>query len=733
MPSLPTIVLVVALGVGAYLFLFRSSSSSSSADRLAADLAYANGSGKTGANSGAHVVDTGRDFVAAMEQAKKKIIIFYGSQTGSAEDYGTRIAKEAKARFGLSSLVCDPEEYDFDNLDQVPEDCLVVFCMATYGEGEPTDNAVPLMDFLKEDGVQFSNGSTLNNLRYVVFGLGNSTYEHFNAIGRQIDERLTELGAKRVGPRGEGDDDKSMEEDYLAWKDTMFDAIQAELGWEEGAGGDVADFEVHELSAVDEAKVYLGELSARALSGTRGVYDAKNPFAAPLRNAKELFEDGERNCVHAEFDLADSGIRYQTGDHVGVWPLNADAEVDRILAVLGLTEKRHQTIDVKSLDPALAKVPFPVPTTYDTMFRHYLDISAHASRQTAGQFAKYAPHDAARAMLEKLGSDKEYYHEMVGSKCLKLSEVLVLAAGDSLASPTDPSVVAQYTQWAIPVDRIISAIPRLQPRFYSISSSPKLHPSSIHITAVVLKYEPVAGANKVFGVGSNYLLNLKTAANQGIRSVREEGSPVYKLEGPRGKYKKEDVYAAPIHVRRSNFRLPTSPKIPIVMIGPGTGVAPFRAFLQDRVALARKAKDKDGPDALKDWGTIDLFYGCRRSTWDFLYKDEWDAYARELDGKFRMHVALSREEGQPKVYVQQLLREEGERIGDALVNHKGYAYICGDAGSMAKAVERELATILGKAKAKAQGGASNENEVEVGEKELKLLKDRNRLLLDVWS
>ncbi|GAA5912294.1 NADPH--hemoprotein reductase [Sporobolomyces salmoneus] len=720
MPSLQVLALIVALIGGAYFLFGRSSSSSSnSVDRLAADPTLGNGKAALGNGNGA--VDTGRDFVAAMEQAKKKIVIFYGSQTGTAEDYGTRIAKEAKARYGLSSLVCDPEDYDFDNLDQVPEDSLVVFCMATYGEGEPTDNAVQLMEFLKEDSVEFSKGSTLENLRYVVFGLGNSTYEHFNAISREIDNRLTALGAKRIGERGEGDDDKSMEEDYLAWKDGMFDALHAELGWEEGAGGDVADFEVHELDQVDEAKLYLGELSARALTGTRGVYDAKNPFPAPILEAKELFEDGDRNCVHTEFDLTDSGIRYQTGDHLGLWPLNPDSEVERFLAILGLKEKRDKPIDVKSLDPALAKVPFPIPTTYDTVLRHYLDISAPASRQTVGQFAKYAPNDEARQMLERLGSDKEYYHEIVGSKCLKLSEVLILAARDPLST----SPASEYTVWSIPFDRIISSIHRLQPRYYSISSSPKLHPTSIHITAVVLKYEPVVGSNKVFGVGTNYLLNLKTAHHKGIKGVREEDAPIYSLGGPRGKYEKEGgVYAAPIHVRRSNFRLPTSPKVPIVMIGPGTGVAPFRAFIQDRVALARKAKAKDGPDALKNWGTIDLFYGCRRSSWDFLYKAEWEEYAKELDGKFKMHVALSREENVPKTYVQQLLKEEGDRIGDALVNKKGYAYICGDAGSMAKAVERELAAILGKAKGES---------LEVGEKELKLLKDRNRLLLDVWS
>ncbi|KAG8891159.1 NADPH-cytochrome P450 reductase, partial [Tulasnella sp. 408] len=89
-----------------------------------------------------------RDFVAKMKAAKKRLVIFYGSQTGTAEEYAIRLAKEAKSRFGLGSLVCDPEEYDFENLDELPEDCAAIFVMATYGEGEPTDNAVQLMQNL---------------------------------------------------------------------------------------------------------------------------------------------------------------------------------------------------------------------------------------------------------------------------------------------------------------------------------------------------------------------------------------------------------------------------------------------------------------------------------------------------------------------------------------------------------------------------------------------------------
>jgi NADPH-ferrihemoprotein reductase len=146
------------------------------------------------------------------------------------------------------------------------------------------------------------------------------------------------------------------------------------------------------------------------------------------------------------------------------------------------------------------------------------------------------------------------------------------------------------------------------------------------------------------------------------------------------------------------------------------------------VALARRTKDKNGPDALNDWGRISLFYGCRKSTDDFLYKEEWPQYAAELDGKFSLHVSFSREVYNPdgsKIYVQDLLWKDREQVADAVINGKGYIYICGDAKSMSKAVEETLARILGEAK----GGSA---EVE-GVAEIKLLKERSRLLLDVWS
>ncbi|KAF8319060.1 cytochrome P450 oxidoreductase [Clavulina sp. PMI_390] len=757
---------VVALGVVlASIYLFKDLIFQVLAPPTAPSKAPGKANGYAANGSATEAGADSRDFVAKMKAAKKRLAIIYGSQTGTAEDYAIRIAKEAKAKFGLGSLVCDAEEYDYENLDTVPADSAVIFVMASYGEGEPTDNAVQLFSNLRDDNFTFTNGEhSLAGLKYVVFGLGNSTYEHYNIVSKQVDEALTKAGATRIGVLGQGDDDKSMEEDYLAWKDGMWEALGKALGVEEGAGAETPDFAVSELSTVDQAKVYLGELSARALTRTKGIHDVKNPFPAPIPVIRELFQSTvDRNCVHVEFSIEGSGMTYQHGDHVGVWPTNPDVEVDRLLLALGLWDKKDKAVTVESLDPALAKVPFPTPTTFDTILRHYIDITAVVGRQALNALSKYAPTPEAGARLAQLGSDKDLYHTHVAKPCLKLGEVLQIAAGDqtrNFCDSTHPGT-DNVTAWPIPFDVVVSTIPRLQPRYYSISSSPKVHPSSIHVTCVVLKYENAPdspeNAKWIFGVGSNYLLNLKMAANgdqpppvqvQQVNPGKDGlayayAHPTYAIAGPRSAYKPEVtenadgkfiLYKAPIHVRRSTFRLPTNPKSPILMIGPGTGVAPFRGFVQERMALAQKALDKNGPDAIANWGQFALYYGCRSDKEDYLYADEWPMYLDALKGKFTMRTAFSRSGPRKpdgsKIYVQDLLWQDKESIRKMIWDVKGYVYICGDAKAMSKAVEDVLARILAEAKT---GKTGDEVDMAVGQAELKMMKDRSRILLDVWS
>lgn len=545
-----------------------------------------------------------RNIVQKMDETGKNCVIFYGSQTGTAEDYASRLAKEGSQRFGLKTMVADLEDYDYDQLDTIGDDKIAFFVLATYGEGEPTDNAADFYQFIMGDDVAFESGAVaddkpLSSMKYVAFGLGNNTYEHYNAMVRQVDSALQKLGGVRVGTAGEGDDGAgTMEEDFLAWKEPMWAAVTEAMTLEEREAVYEPVFSVSEddSASAEHEHVYLGEPTKSHLDGEpKGPYSPHNPFIAPIAESRELFNVKDRNCLHMEVDIAGSGLTYQTGDHIAVWPTNAGVEVDRFLQTFGLEEKRNAVINIKSLD-VTAKVPIPAPTTYDTAVRYYLEVCAPVSRQFVATLAAFSPDEETKAEIVRLGSDKDYFHEKISGRCFNIAQALQ-------SITTKP-----FT--AVPFSLIIEGIHRLQPRYYSISSSSMVQKDKISITAVVESTRMPGGDHIVKGVTTNYLLALKQKQN-GDPSPDPHGL-TYSITGPRNKY---DGIHVPVHVRHSNFKLPSDPSKPIIMVGPGTGVAPFRGFIQERAALAAKGEKV---------GMTLLFFGCRKPNEDFLYSDEFN-------------------------------------------------------------------------------------------------------------
>ncbi|KAI8624553.1 NADPH-cytochrome P450 reductase [Xylariaceae sp. FL1651] len=659
-------------------------------DPYAASFANANGAkaGKT------------RNIVEKMDESGKNCVIFYGSQTGTAEDYASRLAKEGKSRFGLETMVADLEEYDFENLDTFPEDKVAMFVLATYGEGEPTDNAVDFYEFISGDEPSFSNSNDppLGNLTYVAFGLGNNTYEHYNSMVRNVDKALEKLGAHRVGEAGEGDDGAgTMEEDFLAWKDPMWAALAEKMGLEEREAVYEPVFGIVERDNLtkDSPEVYLGEPNKMHLEGSaRGPFNAHNPYIAPIAESKELFSVKDRNCLHMEVDISGSNLSYQTGDHIAVWPTNPGQEVDEMLGVLGLEDKRDAVISVKALEPT-AKVPFPTPTTYDAIIRYHLEICAPVSRQFLGTLAAFAPDESIKAEMVKLGSDKDYFHDKISKNHYNIARTLNIVSGGK--------------KWTnVPFSAFIEGLNKLQPRYYSISSSSLVQPKKISITAVV-ENQLIPGRSDPFkGVATNYLLALKQKQNGDPNP--EAFGLTYELMGPRTKY---DGIHVPVHVRHSNFKLPSDPSKPIILIGPGTGVAPMRGFVQERAKQAESGENV---------GKTILFFGCRKSNEDFLYESEWEEYKKVLGDKFELVTAFSRE-GPKKVYVQHRLKERAKEINE-LLQQKAYLYVCGDAANMA----REVNTVLGQIIAEQRGIPEAK-----GEEIVKNMRAANQYQEDVWS
>lgn len=554
------------------------------------------------ANGNAAKAGKTRNILEKLEESGKNCIIFYGSQTGTAEDYASRLAKEGKSRFGLDTMVADLEDYDYENLDAFPEDKIAMFVLATYGEGEPTDNAVDFYEFITGEDVSFSESKepALENLKYVAFGLGNNTYEHYNSMVRNVSAALDKLGATRIGAAGEGDDGAgTMEEDFLAWKEPMWADLAEKMGLEEREAVYEPIFSVTEREGLtkESPEVYLGEPNKMHLEGTaKGPFNAHNPYIAPIAESHELFTAKDRNCLHMEVDISGSNLTYQTGDHIAVWPTNPGKETDRFLNVLGLSDKRDAVVSVKALEPT-AKVPFPTPTTYDAIARYHMELCAPVSRQFLDTLKAFAPDDASRDEMTKLASDKDYFHSKVSAQFLNVAQVL--------------EIVGKGQKWsAVPFSAFIEGINKLQPRYYSISSSSLVQPKKISITAVVEKQTVPSRDEPFYGVATNYLLALQQKQNGDPNP--EPFGQTYEITGPRNKY---DGVHLPVHVRHSNFKLPSDPSKPIIMIGPGTGVAPFRGFVQERA--------KQAEDGVEIGKTI-LFFGCRKRSEDFMYESEWE-------------------------------------------------------------------------------------------------------------
>ena len=417
----------------------------------------------------------------------------------------------------------------------------------------------------------------------------------------------------------------------------------------------------------EDASVYVGEPSKQHLIGAKGPYSSHNPFIAPIVASREIFTSKERNCLHMEVSLKGSGLTYQTGDHLAIWPTNADREVDRLFRTLGMEHKRKTVIKITSTDPT-TKIPVPTPTTYEAILRYYLEICAPVSRQSLPTLAQFAPNDDAKAEMTRLGNEKDAFHASVAERCLNIAQVM------EFVSPSEP--------WtAVPFSFFLETFNHMVPRYYSISSSNKVFPDTPHITAVV-EARNTGSEEILYGVTTNYLLALKL--KQHGESQPHPHGITYAIAGPRNRY---DGIHIPAHTRHSNFKLPSDPRRPIIMVGPGTGVAPFRGFLQERTKAFEEGKEI---------GKMLLFFGCRNRNEDFLYREEWEGFERKLGDKFEMIKAFSREQTN-KVYVQHRMKEEKfSKEINKLLEEGGYFYVCGDAANMARAVNTTLGEIVEK-------------------------------------
>ncbi|KAJ2759720.1 hypothetical protein IWQ57_006482, partial [Coemansia nantahalensis] len=302
-----------------------------------------------------------------------------------------------------------------------------------------------------------------------MFGLGNNTYEQFNHHARVVDRRLGALGASRLGERGEGDDDADIEEDFARWKEATLPLIRQYLGSSTpvDSGDESPPEPTWRVVEVSADRVCTG---GEFYEAPVAAHDSRHPFDAPVTAAAELTPTADRHLLHVEVDLAGSGMSHDAGDHIGVYPTNADEEVDLLLAALDLLDKADVPIAVQATDPfAPQQLLFPVTsTTYRAAFRHYLDITTPVPRaQIRALVLPYARSAAARGFLQPLADDKDAHAATVTAGCMSLAR-LINATRDA-----ERQAGAGDEQFVLPIEAAVELCPRLQARLYSISSSGK--------------------------------------------------------------------------------------------------------------------------------------------------------------------------------------------------------------------------------------------------------------------
>jgi cytochrome P450/NADPH-cytochrome P450 reductase len=553
-----------------------------------------------------------------LEGAGQELTVLFGTSLGTCRDIADEIAERATAGgFNVRQGALD------DCAGGFPDSGTLVVVTSTYN-GRAPDNARKLEAALLQGVLK---GRKCPQLRYAVLGCGNTQWrETYQAFPKLVDAALADAGAVAFVARGEADADRDFDAALDGWTKQLWAAL-----------GDAGDVAAPRLAAqiVDAAQLRVqampeGAIAMDVLANAELVRDAEGLWD----HAQEAPRASTR---HITLRLP-AGLSYATGDHIAVYARNRPELVDALLQRLSLAA--DTVLVLQGQGARMRHLPIGTPLTARQLLADFVELQDPATRRDVRALADAAQGEATRAALQGLVADSD---ESRAAFQAQVAEKRVTVADLLLAHP----------DIKLGVDGLLELCAAIRPRFYSISSTPLENAGEVTLTVGTLLAPAWSGMGQYRGVASSYLMGVAPG---------------------------ETVLA---YIRRPNpaFAPPADATLPMILIGPGTGIAPLRGFLRERAA------QRNGGEPI---GRSLLFYGCRHPDHDFFYRDELEGFAR--DGIVDLHVAFSSLAGHKHRYVQDALRDAADEVWAALEDGAPI-YVCGDGRFMAPAVRATLIAI----------------------------------------
>ena len=578
------------------------------------------------------------------------LLVLYGSNLGTAEELATRVADLAEVN-GFATKLAALDDF----VGKLPEQGGVLIFCASYN-GAPPDNATQFVKWLGSDLPK----DAFAKVRYAVFGCGNSDWAAtYQSIPRMIDEQLAAHGARSVYGRGEGDARSDLDGQFESWFAKLAPLATKEFGLESNFGRSADDEPLYKIEPVAPSAV-------NAIVALGGVAPMKVLVNSELQN-KTGVNASDRSTRHIEVQLP-SDISYRVGDHLSVVPRNDPALVDSVARRFGFLPADQIRLQVA--EGRRAQLPVGDTVSVGRLLSEFVELQQVATRKQIQIMSEHTRCPVTKPkLLAYLGDDatsSEHYRSDILAKRKSVFDLL-----------------EEHPACELPFHAYLEMLSLLASRYYSISSSPSGDPSRCSVTVGVVEGPASSGRGIYRGICSNYLA---------------------------GRRARETIHAT-VRETKAGFRLPDDASVPIIMVGPGTGLAPFRGFLQQRAALKAKGASL---------GPAMLFFGCRHPDQDYLYADELKAF--EASGITELHVAFSRAQG-PKTYVQNLVAAQKDRVW-SLIESGAIVYVCGDGGKMEPDVKAALVAIYRERK-----GA----DADAALRWIDDLGTNNRYVLDVWA